>query len=236
MTREEQATDPAHPAAAAVDVAPEGETDDEEQLPSLSEQVAQQLGGWRGLAEASIPVVVFVVVNVIAGLNPAIAAACAVAVGIAGWRLIQRRPIRHAVNGLVGIGIGAFIALRSGEARDFYLPGILFGYAYGAALLLSVAIRKPLVGWLWSVLVAGGRSDWQREPRLVSTFNWLTILWGSVWMAKVGIQHALYAAHMDTVLGAARLALGYPPYALLLLITIWTVRRVTRSLPSVVAA
>jgi hypothetical protein len=26
----------------------------------------------------------------------------------------------------------------------------------------------------------------------------------------------------------ARLALGYPPYALLLAITIWTVRRITR--------
>ncbi|MCW3844051.1 DUF3159 domain-containing protein, partial [Micromonospora yasonensis] len=38
----------------------------------------------------------------------------------------------------------------------------------------------------------------------------------------------LYLAHQDTALGVARLALGYPPYALLLLITVWAVRRVTR--------
>ena len=37
----------------------------------------------------------------------------------------QRKPVRHAVNGLFGIAIGAFIAWRTGEARDFYLPGII---------------------------------------------------------------------------------------------------------------
>lgn len=218
---DERATDPDHPVTA--------DGGDEEPLPSLSEQVAQQLGGWRGLLESSVPVVVFVIANVLFELRPALAASCGVAVGMAVWRLAQRRPVRHAINGLVGIALGAIIALRSGDARDFYLPGILWGYAYGAALLLSVAIRKPLVAWLWSVLVAGGSSEWRQDPRLVRTFNWLTILWGAVWMVKVAIQHAIYLAHMDTVLGVARLVLGYPPYLLLLLITIWTVRRVTRS-------
>lgn len=202
--------------------------DDEPPMPSLSEQVAQQLGGWRGLVETSVPVLVFVVINILTSLRPALVASVAVAVGIAVFRLSQRRPIRHAVNGLFGIGLGAVIALRSGEARDFYLPGIYWGYGYAAALLMSVAVRRPLVGWFWSVLVAGGRSDWRDNPRLVRTFTWLTIVWGVVWMAKVAAQHALYLAHMETALGVARLTLGYPPYAMLLLITIWVVRRVTR--------
>jgi hypothetical protein len=218
---EERATDPAEN---------RGEEDrgEEEPLPTLSEQVAQQLGGWRGLVESSVPVFVFVIVNILGTLRPAIVAAVGVAIGIAVLRLIQGRPVRHAVNGLFGVGIGAVIALNTGEARDFYLPGILYGYAYGAALLLSAALRQPLVGWLWSVLVAGGRSQWRQDPRLVRTFNWLTVLWGLVWLAKVGAQHALYIADMETALGVARLTLGYPPYALLLLITVWTVRRVTR--------
>ena len=41
--------------------APEGE----EPLPSFAEQMADQLGGWRGLVESSIPVVVFVLANII---------------------------------------------------------------------------------------------------------------------------------------------------------------------------
>ncbi|MFC4145316.1 DUF3159 domain-containing protein [Micromonospora mangrovi] len=207
---------------------PEAEPQDDERLPSLTEQMADQIGGWRGLVESSIPVVVFVIANVIGELRPAVIASVVVALLIAGLRLAQRRPVRHAVNGLVGIAFGAVIALRTGEERDFYLPGILYGIGYGVALLVSAAIRQPLVGWIWSVLVAKGRSEWRDDPRMVRTFTQLTVLWGVVWLAKVGVQAGLYLAHQDTALGVARLALGYPPYALLLLITVWTVRRVTR--------
>ncbi|MFI2713146.1 DUF3159 domain-containing protein [Micromonospora sp. NPDC018662] len=201
---------------------------DEERLPSIAEQMADQLGGWRGLVESSIPVVVFVIANVVGELRPALIASIAVALLIAAMRLAQRKPVRHALNGLFGIGVGALFALRSGDARDFYLPGILFGIGYGVALLLSAVIRQPIVGWIWSVLVAKGRSEWRDDPRLVRTFTQLTVLWGVVWLAKVGVQAGLYLAHQDTALGVARLALGYPPYALLLLITVWVVRRVTR--------
>lgn len=210
---------------------PKTDPAEEAPLPSLTEQMAEQLGGWRGLVESSVPIVVFVLVNIFAELRPALIASVAVAVVIAVVRLIQRRPIRHAVNGLVGIGIGAAVAWRSGEGKDFYLPGILYGIFYGFLLLASAAVRQPLVGWIWSVIVAGGRSEWRRDERLVRTFTWLTVLWGVVWLIKVGVQAALYLANMETALGIARLALGYPPYALLLAITIWTVRRVTRSAP-----
>lgn len=204
------------------------EAGEAETVPSFTEQMAEQLGGPRGLIESSIPVLVFVICNVLTDLRPAVIAATGVAAVIAVVRLAQRRPIRHAVNGLFGVGIGALLALRTGEAKDFYLPGILYGIVYGLALLGSAVIRQPLVGWIWSVIVAGGRSDWRQNPRLVRTFGWLTVLWGVVWLIKVGVQAAFYLANMETALGIARLALGYPPYALLLAITVWTVRRVTR--------
>ncbi|MEH1101067.1 DUF3159 domain-containing protein [Micromonospora sp. CPCC 205561] len=207
---------------------PESDPRDEERLPTLAEQMADQLGGWRGLVESSIPVVVFVMANIVGELRPAVIASVVVALLIAGLRLVQRRPVRHAVNGLFGIAVGAAIAWRTGDERDFYLPGILYGIGYGIALLISAAVRQPLVGWIWSVLVAKGRSEWRDDPRLVRTFTGLTVLWGVVWLAKVGVQAALYLAHQDTALGVARLVLGYPPYVLLLLITVWTVRRVTR--------
>ncbi|GAA2513224.1 DUF3159 domain-containing protein [Pilimelia columellifera] len=207
-------------------------------LPSLSEQMAEQLGGWKGLLESSIPVVVFVVLNVVtksvfdmqgrSGLTVAIVASVAAALTIAGYRLTQRRSIRHAMNGLFGVGIGAVLAWRSGEARDFYLPGIYYGYAYAAVLLGSAVVRKPMVGWVWSVLVNGGRKDWLYDARLLRAFQWLTVLWGVVWVAKVAVQHAFYLADMETALGVSRLALGYPPYLMLLAVTVWTVRRVRR--------
>ncbi len=205
-----------------------GQQPEEQRVPSFSEQIAEQLGGWRGLVESSIPVVVFVLVNLVAPLNAALIGSAALAVGIAVWRLSRRQPVRHAVNGLVGICIGAVIAWRTGEEKDFFLPGILYGMGYGAALLVSVALRLPLVGWIWSVLAAGGSNAWRRDPRLMRTFGWLTVLWGVVWIAKVGVQGWLWYLDETTAteLGVARLLLGYPPYALLLAFTIWWVRRV----------
>ena len=210
--------------------------DDEERLPSFAEQMADQLGGWRGLVESSVPVMVFVVVNIVADLDPALIASVGVALAIAALRLIQRRPVRHAVNGLFGVGIGAFIAWRTGDEKDFYLPGILYGIGYGLALLASVFFRQPLVGWIWSVIVAGGKSQWRTDPKLIRLFSRLTVLWGVVWLAKVGVQAALYIADQDTALGVARLVLGYPPYLLLLAFTVWAVRRVTKGAPETEAA
>src|SRR5204863_9645155 len=69
---------------------------EQEELPPFAEQMAQQLGGWRGLIESGIPVAVFVVLNVVAGwfskdtrfvLEIAIAASVGTALVIAAVRL-----------------------------------------------------------------------------------------------------------------------------------------------------
>ncbi|NUT07707.1 MAG: DUF3159 domain-containing protein [Hamadaea sp.] len=215
---------------------------DPDKLPPLTEQMAEQLGGWRGLVESGIPVLVFIVANMILGavvsdgdfavlgdkpaLKLAIIASVAVAVGLAGWRLAQGKPVRFAVNGLVGIALGAVLAWRSGEERSFYLPGIIYSLCYGIALLASVAFRQPLVGWIYSVVADGGKKGWRGEPRLVRAFAWLTVLWAATYIVKAGLQYLLYLAHADVALGIARIVLGYPPYLLLLALTVYAVRRV----------
>lgn len=212
---------------------------DSEQLPPFAEQMAQQLGGWRGLVESGIPVAVFVLANVLLGLvfpdetprtllKLAIVAAVVTALGIAGLRMRQGRTVRHAVNGLFGIALGAWLAWDSGEARAFYLPGIILSLVYAVAMLASIVVRQPLVGWIWTVVANGGRNDWRDDQRLVRTFGWLTGLWAAIYLIKVAIQSALYLANEPTALGVARIVLGYPPYALLLAISIWAVRRVRR--------
>jgi uncharacterized protein DUF3159 len=204
----------------------------DERLPTFAEQIAGQVGGWRGMVEAGIPVVVFIVVNMVWSVRPAVLASVALALLIAGFRLAQRRPVRYALNGLFGIALGAIIAWRTGEARGFYLPGIFISYGYAAAMIISVVMRQPLVGWLWSILFAGGSAEWRGDRRLARTFAWLTLLWAAVWIAKVSAQAGLYLADEEHLLGVARLVLGTPPYLLLLAITIWVVRRVERTRPA----
>jgi hypothetical protein len=212
--------------------APDTTEDEEEaELPSFSEQIADQLGGVRGLVESSIPVAVFVFANIVWALRPAVIGSVAVGLGIAGYRLSRKEPIRHALNGLFGIALGAVVASYTGKAKDFHLPTILYTLGYAVALLGSVVLRRPMVGWLWSVTFAGGTARWRTEPALLRLFGRLTLLWSAVYVIKVAVLSALYLTNQDNALGIARLALGYPPYALLLLVTVWAVRRVIRTLP-----
>jgi hypothetical protein len=205
----------------------------EPSTPSFSEQMAQQLGGVRGLIESTIPVTIFVIVNFLGDtfdwwqLRTSLIIAVAVALAMAAYRLSRRESPRHAFNGVFGIAFGAWIAWRSGEARDFYAPGIVISAAYAMGMLVSVAVRQPLVGWVWSVMVDKGSSRWRANPRLVRAFSWLTVLWAAVFLAKADVQAVLYVMDQADLLGVARIALGWPPYLLLGAVTVWQVRKVT---------
>lgn len=207
------------------------ERESEEPLPSLSEQVSQQLGGARGLIESSVPVLAFVVLQFVGSkfdlwtLKASLFASVGFALAIAAFRLLRKQPIRHALNGVFGIVIGAAIAMRSGEARDFHLPSIFISAGYGTALAASVAFRRPLVGWLWSVMLDGGGTRWFRHGGLLRLFSKLTGLWVLMYGIKVAVGAWLYHANESDWLGVFRIVFGWPPYALLLALTVWSARR-----------
>ncbi len=211
----------------------------EEPFPSMSEQISEQLGGVRGLIESSIPVFAFVILNVVLGENVvglekrtaltwAIAGAVGAALFIGVYRLIRKEPVRHAVNGLFGIAIGAFLAWRTGEAKDFYLPGILLTLAQSAILVISVTVRKPIIGYVWGVLANKGKHDWFDNPRLFRTFQWLTLVWAGSLFIRAGVQGWLYLADQATAIGIVRILVSWPIYAATFAFTVWAVRRVTR--------
>ena len=59
----------------------------------------QQMGGVAGIVASTIPVVVFVIANVLLELRPAVIAALVSGVVIAGWRIARRQPLQPAVSG-----------------------------------------------------------------------------------------------------------------------------------------
>ena len=216
-------------------------TAEEETLPTFSEQVASQLGGVRGMIESSIPVLAFVLVNVVSSLTPALIVAVALALGLAGYRLARREPVRHALNGLFGIAIGALLAWKTGRSQDFYLPGIYYTLGYGIAMVISVVARRPLVGWLWSLVADNGAQRWRIDAGLRRVFGWLTVVWASTFFVKFVVNLWVYYAaglsdeQKTSILGIMRITLGFPPYALLLALTVWAVRRYLRDQESELA-
>jgi hypothetical protein len=108
--------------------------------------VLDQLGGWRGMVDATVPTVAFIVANGIGGLRTGIWAALGAAVLVFGLRLVRRESVQQAVSGLFAVGVAVAIAAATGQARDFYVPGILRNAALTVVLLGSVVLRWPLVG------------------------------------------------------------------------------------------
>ena len=184
----------------------------------------QQMGGVSGIVASSIPVMVFVVANLLLELRPAVIAALVSGVLIAGWRVARKQPLQPAVSGLFGVGIAAYLAYRSGEARAFYLPGLIYSSVAGLAFLVSVLVRWPLAGVIWHGINGDGQS-WRRDRRLLRAYTWATLLWTLVFVARVVVQGLLYRYEEATWLGVARLAMGYPLVGIALLGTVWAVRR-----------
>ncbi|MGD9528307.1 DUF3159 domain-containing protein [Pseudonocardia sp.] len=188
----------------------------------------EQMGGVPGIIASTIPVLVFVVTNVAFDLRAAIIAALASGVLVAVWRLARREALQPAVSGLLGVGLCAFIAYRTGEARGFYLPGLIYSAVVGAAFLASTVVRWPLAGVIWHAINGDGQG-WRRDPRLLRAYTFATLLWALVFVARVVVQGWLYNAQEDDWLGVARLAMGFPLVAIALLGTVWAVRRAQRT-------
>ncbi|ONI79404.1 hypothetical protein ALI144C_26675 [Actinosynnema sp. ALI-1.44] len=195
----------------------------EKPMPTLWEQ----MGGMVGFISASIPVAVFVIVNWATSLGPAIWSAVGVAVLIAVVRIIRKEQLMPAVSGIFGVAIAAFIAYRVGEAKGFFLYGIWVSGVLGASFLISIFARWPLVGVIWSTLNGHGLG-WRKDLRSRRDYDIATAAWTVVFAARVIVQQWLYNTDETTLLGIARIAMGYPLTAIALLVTVWAVRRVDK--------
>jgi hypothetical protein len=108
--------------------------------------VLDQLGGWRGMVDASLPTVAFIVANAIGGLTVGIWTALGAAVLVFMLRLLRRQSIQQGISGLFAVAVAVAIAAASGQARDFFVVGIIRNAAIGVVLLGSIPVRWPLVG------------------------------------------------------------------------------------------
>lgn len=187
----------------------------------------EQMGGVSGLAYSAVPIVVFVVVNSVAGLMPAIWSAIGVAVAIAVARVVRKEPLQPAISGLLGVAVCSYIAYRSGDAKGFFLLGIWTSLVYGGVFLISVLVRWPLVGTAWSALNGQG-FGWRRQRRALAGYDLATMAWVVVFAAKFVVQQWLYEADQTGWLAFARIVMGYPLTALAVLVTVWAVRRASK--------
>lgn len=197
-----------------------------------------RLGGPRGLVDGALPPVVFAAANAATGLltGPettvpslwwALAAAFGAAAVLIGLRVAQGQSMKAALSGLAGLAIAAGVAAWTGQARNFFLPGIYVDAAYAVAFTGSALVGRPLVGYLYVVLFQR-HSDWRTSPRLRRLFTLATLGWAGVYALRFTATGYLYRVDAPELLAVAKVALGWPLTALAVVATLAALRRASR--------
>ena len=186
--------------------------------------VSDAIGGKRGIAESVLPTLLFVVLFV-ATRDVVIAAGAAVVVVVVLLvaRIVQRQSPATVLGGLLGVALGAILAIRSGEGSDFYWPGIVINAVTLLVLLITLLARRPLVGLLVGLLDPRVQ-DWASDPDARRVYTRATLLFVVLYAAKIAVQLPLLLTGQVAALGAAKIAMGLPAFAVIAYL-VWLMHR-----------
>lgn len=191
--------------------------------------VFQAIGGVRGVLEAVVPSLLFLVLFIptqdarISALVPG-----ALALVLVILRLVRREAIASALSGVLGVGIAVLITLITGRGVDYFLSGFIINIAWSLGLLVTIFIGRPAIGLLIG-LIEGDQKRWRQVPRVRRMANWLTVMWLALFLLRLAVQLPLYLTEQVGALGAARIAMGVPLFAVIIVATWFGIRRVRPS-------
>lgn len=180
--------------------------------------ITNAVGGWRGLVDSTLPALVFLVWWTI---TKDVASASFAALGVGGliaiWRFLRKEPLTQVVSGFVGVGIAAFIAWRSGNAANYFLPGLLINIVYCSVFLVANLAHRPLAGYLIGTFFGNKyrlAKQWRENRSIRRACEAVGWVWVGVFASRIAIQGPLYLSDQVEYLGMARVAMGWPMFLL----------------------
>ncbi|MFC6067271.1 DUF3159 domain-containing protein [Streptomyces ochraceiscleroticus] len=182
--------------------------------------ILEAFGGVWGMVDTTVPGLVFVLIYTIKrDIHLAAIIALGLTVVLALARLARRETLKHAFSGVFGVAIGAVFAMMSGDAKNFYLPGMLYTLGLAVVYVLSALFKYPLIGVLLGPMLRENLSWRTRNPGRFKAYTKSTYAWGFILLAKSAILFPLYWWGDATQLGWVKVALGIPPFLLCVYLT-----------------
>jgi hypothetical protein len=192
--------------------------------PTREDAVLARMGGRRmGFVYTTVPVVVFVTANLLFPLAVTISVALLAGVGLMAFRLVRGERWTSALGSLVGVAIAVGIVALTGSAKNYFMVGI---WAYFAGFVItfgSVLARRPVTGAIWNFL-HGGKYRWRTDRRVLRAHTVATLAAAGVLGARFALQQWLYITDNTSALGIARVAMGTPLSALVVILIVWAFR------------
>ncbi|MFD4987249.1 DUF3159 domain-containing protein [Streptomyces sp. NPDC058374] len=228
MTSIDKPTD--HRSAASDADAPHSATDPQPPAAEQSEEAAaravteaalfEAFGGVRGMVETVLPGLLFVTIYTVnADLHVSAIAALAVSLVLGVARLVRRDTVKHAFSGVFGVAFGVVFAMMTGNAKDFYLPGMVYTLGLAVAYIGTAVAGVPLIGLILGPIFKENLSWRTRNPGRKKAYTRASYAWGFILLAKCAILFPLYWWADTTQLGWVLVSLKIPPFLLAVWLT-----------------
>ena len=180
----------------------------------------EAFGGVRGLVETTVPGLFFIgIYTVNQDIRTAAFTAFGLALAMGLLRLLQRGTVKHAFSGVFGVGFGVVFAMMTGNAKDFYLPGMLYTLALSLAYLITAASGFPLLGLVLGPLFKENLSWRNRNPGRKRAYVKASYAWGFILLGKCAVLFPLYLWAEVAKFGWVTMALKIPPFLLAVYLT-----------------
>ena len=177
------------------------------------------VGGIRGLIEAILPGLSFLIVYAITReVLPSVIAPVALALVFVIIRLVSKTPATQAFAGVFGIALSAGLALFTGRAEDNFALGLIINVTSVVVLLVSILVRWPLIGLVVGVLT-NELTEWRKDKAKRRVLTVTTWLWVGIFSLRLVVQAPLYFTGQTELLAAMKLLMGVPLYAAMLWVT-----------------
>jgi intracellular septation protein A len=171
------------------------------------------------------PTVLFVLAYFASGSSLAVAVGVAlgVALVLAGVKLARREKPVRVLSGLLGVAVAALFAAYQDDPMGFFEIRVLANILSALAFVISIIVRRPLMGVIIGPLMGTGMR-WRQDPDLLKAYSRVTWLWAILSLVRAAIQIPLIQSGQLAWLGATPF-LFYGLVAITIAASWWVIQR-----------
>lgn len=134
------------------------------------------------------------------------------------YRIIKGHTKKYVLVGVGGVLLSIGFSLLSGDAINYYLPGLITTGLIVIACVVSLVIHRPMAALL-SHLTRGWPIEWYLRDDIRPAYRNVTIMWAVYFMLRLIIQVPLFLMGEFSLYFYINSILGWPMNIVLLIST-----------------